>query len=466
MNQKKLSHLFAYSAAIAMMLAACGGAPAPTAAPAPANTSAPAAPAATQAPAPTPLPTLAYNADASVVNFLSTQAAPVAESEAMRKKILTGNTAKVEFIPVASAGQFADQLTSESKANKGLTSLTGALVGDVSPMAANLKDLSALKAKLADRNIPAALWDIGKLGTNEQKLVPWMQATLLMAVNKKALQYLPAGADVNTLTYDQLLAWGKAIKEGTKEAKIGFAAADAGLIHRFFQGNLIPSYTGGVVTTFASEDAEKAWTYFADLWQYVNPQSTTFANMQEQLQSEEVWIAIDHVARLKDAFANKPNDFIAAPVPLGPKGRGYMVILAGLSVPALAPNQAGAEATIEHLTKNATQAVTLDSLGFYPVSAQELTGLTPGQLLMANAVKAQANAKDSIATLIPQGLGGQGGNFNKVFRDTFTQIVLNKANVKDTLAKQKVELQKVMDTAKAACWAPDADSKGAVCQVK
>lgn len=96
-----------------------------------------------------------------------------------------------------------------------------------------------------------------------------------------------------------------------------------------------------------------------------------------------------------------------------------MVILAGLSVPALSPNQAGAEATIEHLTKISTQAATLDALGFYPVSAQELTGLTPGQLNMANAVKAQANAKDALPVLIPQGLGGQGGNFNKVFRDRF-----------------------------------------------
>lgn len=466
MTHTKLTKLFALAATFSMTLAACGGAPAPTAAPAPANTTAPAAPAATQAPAATPVPTLAYSSDASAVNFLSTQAAPVAEAEAMRKKLLAGNTAKVEFIPVASAGQFADQLTAEKKAGKGMTSLVGSLVGDISPMAGDLKDLGALKAKMADRNIPAALWDIGKLGTSEQKLIPWMQATLLMAVNKKALQYLPAGADVNALTYDQLLAWGKAIKDGTKEAKIGFGARDSGLIHRFFQGNLIPAYTGGVVTNFASADAEKAWSYMADLWQYVNPQSTTFANLQEQLQSEEVWIAIDHVARLKDAFAAKPNDFVAAPVPAGPKGRAYMVILAGLSVPALAPNQAGAETTIDHLTKINTQAATLDALGFYPVSAQELSGLTPGQLNMANAVKAQANAKDALAVLIPQGLGGQGGNFNKVFRDTFTEIVLNKADVKATLAKQKVELQKVMDAAKAPCWAPDPDSKGATCMVK
>ena len=33
--------------------------------------------------------------------------------------------------------------------------------------------------------------------------------TLIMGVNKKALKYLPSGADINNLTYDQLLAWDK-----------------------------------------------------------------------------------------------------------------------------------------------------------------------------------------------------------------------------------------------------------------
>lgn len=200
-----------------------------------------------------------------------------------------------------------------------MTSLTGSLVGDISPMAGDLKDFVGAQGQTGRPQHSGGVVGHWQTGTNEQKSIPWMQATLLMAVNKKALQYLPAGADVNALTYDQLLAWGKAIKDGTKEAKIGFGARDSGLIHRFFQGNLIPAYTGGVVTNFASADAEKAWSYMADLWQYVNPQSTTFANLQEQLQSEEVWIAIDHVARLKDAFAAKPNDFLAAPVPAGPR---------------------------------------------------------------------------------------------------------------------------------------------------
>ena len=46
---------------------------------------------------------------------------------------------------------------------------------------------------------------LGKLGTAEQKYLPWMQATYIMAANKKALQFLPEGADVNALTYDQLV---------------------------------------------------------------------------------------------------------------------------------------------------------------------------------------------------------------------------------------------------------------------
>jgi multiple sugar transport system substrate-binding protein len=69
----------------------------------------------------------------------------------------------------------------------------------------------------------------------------------MMAVNKKALQYLPKGADVNNLTYDQVVAWGQSIKKATGERMFGLPAApgtQASLIHRFLQGYAYPSYTG------------------------------------------------------------------------------------------------------------------------------------------------------------------------------------------------------------------------------
>ncbi len=413
---------------------------------------------ATQAPAPA--------ASGNVV-FLSTQAVPVEEAEAMRSQILAsfqGGT--VEFVPEA-AGPFSDRLGAEASAGSGTVDVAGGLVGDLSPHAAKFKDLSELKTKLGDRGIPEPYWFVSNLGSDKVLMVPWMQATLLMAVNKKALQYLPQGADVNTLTYDQLLAWGKAIKDATGEAKIGFAAGDQGLIHRFFQGYLVPAFTGGVVTTFANADAEAAWKYFTDLWPYVNPQSTTYNFMQEQLLSEEVWITVDHVARLKDAFAQKPDEFVAAPAPAGPKGRAYMVILAGLAVPSTAPDTASAEALIDYMTLPETQAKTLNSIGFYPLGSAELpASATPGQKAMAGAVSTQASASDAQLVLIPQGLGAKGGDFNKVFRDTFTRVVLNGEAIRAVLDEQKTTLQTVIDEAKAACWSPDPDSSGQPCKVQ
>ena len=57
---------------------------------------------------------------------------------------------------------------------------------------------------------------------------------------------------------------------------------------------------------------------FRDLWQYTNPASTSYAFMQQPLLTEEVWIAFDHVARLADAFNQKPDEFVAFPAPAGP----------------------------------------------------------------------------------------------------------------------------------------------------
>lgn len=188
--------------------------------------------------------------------------------------------------------------------------------------------------------------------------------------------------------------------------------------------------------------------------------------MQEPLQSEEVWIAIDHVARLKNAFAQKPEAFVAAPAPASPKGRAYMVILAGLAIPNTAPHPAGAEALIDYMTLPETQAETLNAIGFYPLGGAELPdSATPGQKAMAAAVSAQAEADDALVALIPQGLGAKGGDFNKVFRNTFTRIMLNNQDVRAVLDEQKAALQTVLDEAKAPCWSPDPGSGDQPCEV-
>jgi multiple sugar transport system substrate-binding protein len=401
-------------------------------------------------------------AAAQDVLFLSTQLRPVEEATKMRQAILKG-AGPVAFV-VEEPPQFTVRMQAETDAGKRTVSLVGALHGEIGPLVpmGALQPIDDVAAKLAGRGIPASLMQLGKLGSPTQQYIPWMQATYVMAAHKSALAHLPAGADVNALTYDQLAAWARAATEKTGKRALGFPAGPKGLMHRFFQGYFYPSFTGGVVSPFKSADAEAGWAKLKELWQHVNPNSTSYDFMQEPLLAGEVLIAFDHIARLKDALAAKPNDFVTFPAPAGPKGRGYMPVVAGLAIPKGAPNRAGAVTVIEHLTRPETQLVTAGEVGFFPVVKAELPAtLSPGVKLLASAVGATSGAKDALPSLLPIGLGAKGGEFNKVYMDAFQRIVLRGEPIKDVLAAQAKVLDALMQETKAPCWAPDKPSSGA-----
>jgi multiple sugar transport system substrate-binding protein len=322
-------------------------------------------------------------------------------------------------------------------------------------------------ARLKDRSMPQAIADLGKLGGPNQVYIPWMQATYVMAANKRALQYLPAGADINALTYAQLAAWAGNIQRATGERRLGFPAGPRGLFPRFFQGYLYPSFTGGVVSTFKNADAEAMWGAFKAMWAHVNPGSTNYDFMQEPLASGEVWIAWDHIARLRDALTAKPDDFVTFPAPSAGKGRGFMPVIAGFAIPAGAPNRAGAVQLIEHMTSAPIQLAHAREVGFFPVIKADLPADMPaGTKLLASAIAAQAGARDALVSLLPIGLGAKGGEFNKVYMDTFQRIVLRNEDIKAVLGAQATVLQALMDETKAPCWAPDKDSAGQPCKVQ
>jgi multiple sugar transport system substrate-binding protein len=231
-----------------------------------------------------------------------------------------------------SAWQFPVRIEAEQEGGTHTIDVVGALHGELQPLMPPdaLVPLDELAGKLAGRGIPDPLLALGKFGTAHQLYIPWMQASYIMVANKAALPYLPDGADINALSYDQLAAWAGTIQQKTRKRLLGFPAGPQGLMHRFFEGFLYPSYTGGVVVPFRSEATEAMWTQFASLWKSVNPNSTRYDFMQQPLLSRDVWIGFDHVARVLDALRQKPDEFVAFPAPTGPKGRGYMPVLAGL----------------------------------------------------------------------------------------------------------------------------------------
>ncbi len=68
---------------------------------------------------------------------------------------------------------------------------------------------------------------------------------------------------------------------------------------------------------------------------------------------------------------------------------------------------------------------------------------------------------DANPGLLPSGLGEKGGDFNKVFVDTFERIILAGQPIEAVLEDQKKRLAAIMEETGAPCWAPDAPSEGA-----
>jgi multiple sugar transport system substrate-binding protein len=399
--------------------------------------------------------------------MLSTQLTPVEEAEAMRNTILADFDGQVDFIG-EEAGPFVDRVLAEAEAGSGSTDLIGALHGDFAQFADQglLTDLSDLADELSDRGFNEQYLELGRFGGDQQLYIPWMQATYIMVARREALDHLPDGADVEALTYDDWAAWGAAIQDATGSQRLGFPAADDGLIHRFLQGYAYPSFTGGLNTTFAGDDAVTMFEWFTEAWSHASRQSLTYGFMQEPLLTGEVWVAWDHVARLVDAVTTDPEQFVAFPSPVGPQGLGFMPVVAGLAIPANAPDPEGARSLIEYLTRPETMATTLREVAFYPPTEEpEIPeDLEEGIRAQADAVAAQANHAEALPALLPIGLGEQDGSYNEVFRTTFESIVVDGGDPREILDTQAGSLQQVLDDAEASCWQPDPESDG-VCKV-
>ena len=395
-------------------------------------------------------------ADGSAAAFVSTQFAPVEEAEKLRAILAPGGI----DVTTGEEGPTIDQVL----AGTGSIDVVGALHGTFPPLvdeAAMTNMIDVLDDLSADRTFAPSFVDSGLLGSDDfLAYVPWAQATYIMAANQEALAYLPEGADIDNLTWEDLSTWCQAILDGEGRPLCGLP--NAGLFHRFLEGYLWPSFTGGMVSEFRSAEAEEMLTWARDsLWPTVNPESINYEFMQEPLLAGEVWVAFDHVARLIDAFSTEPETFVGFPTPSGPAGRGFMPVIVGLGIPADAPDPEAGAAVIEYLTRPDIQAQVLAELAFFPVvEGVDTSDLPAGVQIEADAVEKLANAPDAIPALLPVGLGERGGEINQIFRNAFDRVVFDGEDIASVLDEEGDALQALLDETGAPCWAPDPASDG------
>jgi len=399
------------------------------------------------------------------LNFVSTQFHPATEREYFEGSLLPDfvklTNVKVQFLPLTYE-EASVRLRAEQAANRVTIGLFAELQGGMELMASGglLKDISGVT--FSDRTFISTFEKYAH-GYGIKQFVPWLQATFVMVINKKAFDYLPKGLTKEDVlkgtskwTYQALLEWAKNIYDKTKMPMVGFPENPQGLFHRFLHGYLYPSFTGGQFVKFDSLDAVDMWAYLKELFKYVSPGSSTWSFMSEPLMRNEAWIVWDHTARIPAAVRADPEQYIPAPVPAGPKGRGFITVLVGLALPKNAPNEAEAVKLIDYLTSATTQFDILEKTGFFPV-IEEAIGVIPAgpNKVLAEAVVAQAGAPDAMVSFIP-GLGPKGGEFTAYYREAFRRIVYENEDIKKVLQDIAPKVYQTVKESGATLPQPDA----------
>lgn len=397
--------------------------------------------------------------------WASTQLVPPKEQAFVKQELLAEFKEEtgidVEFVGM-SYGDLSLKLEGEQKAGKVTISVIADLHGGLDLFASKgwLEDLSGFPP-LGGRTFPQVLEQYSRLH-GIKAYVPWLTATYVVVVNKRAFDYLPPGLTEEDVvkgtekwTYDALLAWAKNLYEKTGKKLLGFPAGPKGLFVRFLHGYLYPSFTGAQVKNFDAPEAVEMWNYLRELWEYVNPASTTWDAMADPLLRGEVWIAWDHTARIKDAITTKPEDFVVVPAPRGPKGRGFILVIVGLAIPKNAPNQEAAWKLIDYLTKPETEVKILRKVGFFP-AVQEASGIIPeGPLkILAEGVNRQLSTRDALVAMIPS-LGAKGGDFKEIYITAFKEIVLHGKDPATVTKQLKDKLLKLFEETGAPLPPPD-----------
>ncbi|AGT35893.1 hypothetical protein N186_07775 [Thermofilum adornatum] len=388
--------------------------------------------------------------------FASTQLSQPQEQSftiGLLSALLNEKNIQAVFVPLGYS-DMVSKLKAEVSSGSVSVSLIGGLSTEIDYFASQgwLEDLSRY-GTLPGRTFTSSVMNVVEQQKKQygiQTFVPWMTATFVIVVNNKTFDYLPAGLTKEDVikgtdkwTWDALVAWAKNIYEKTGEKRVGLPAGSGGLLHRLIHGYLYVSYTGYQARKFNSPEAVAMWNKLKELWNYCHPESTTWSAMADPLLKGDVWIAWDHTARIISAIKTKPDDFTVVPVPRGPAGRGYILVLAGLAIPKGAPNPEAAWEVIEFLTRPENQARIAENVGFFPVVKEATpTIVDPGVKKVAEGVSTQMSVADGIPVAIPS-LGAKAGDFVAMYRTAFERIVLKGEDASTVLSQLDPQLQAI-----------------------
>ncbi|HHF08583.1 MAG: extracellular solute-binding protein [Kosmotoga sp.] len=190
-------------------------------------------------------------------------------------------------------------------------------------------DLTDVVSQWTDRHFSKGL-DSMTVFNGKRYFLPIGADVYLFIANKKALPYLPEGADIQNLTWEQVAEWANAIALGEGEGK--FVVTGVPKKSFIYQAGAICLSYGADWPNLDNPGAMAAFYLLSKMVDAFPPAVMTYDDSRPPLKRGEAWLAAAHCARVGEVYKNDPTNFIIAPVPKGPAGRGSVAGTSGLAI--------------------------------------------------------------------------------------------------------------------------------------
>lgn len=274
-----------------------------------------------------------------------------------------------------------------------------------------------------DRTFSMAFKESTTMGGNTY-FAPVGGDVYLMLANKKAMPYLPDGADVEDITWEEYIQWAVNIAEGEGEGKCAVTGVPMkSLIYMY--GGMFLSY-GGEFPVINSAGAKEAWKLLARMKNAYTPTVNTYDNVSSPMKSGEAWLTVAHMVRCGEAYRSNPSGYVLAPAPKGPNGIGSIAGTSGFGVVKDAPNGDLAVKFVEYMTEpEMAVRIARGTGGFIPPIDESLAKLgdSPEDEIIAMGINV---LKNGVVSGVPGSDYSSWGAVKQVYDDAFQELILKK----------------------------------------
>ncbi len=286
-----------------------------------------------------------------------------------------------------------------------------------------VEDLTDVVAGWTDRNFMQTFsQDTNRDG--RQYFLPVGADVYLLLANNKALPYLPEGADVNNLTWEQYADWAVNIAEGEGEGKVCITGIPMKSWIYMFGGTAL-SYGAGF-PDINSAEAAQAW----DIWTKIGaangfvPTVLNIDSCVDPMMREESWLTVFHNARAGQVYASNETQYTLAPAPAGPNGIGTIAGVSGYAIMKGAPNYDLAVMFLEYLTRPDIQVKISKGTGGFIPPVQEAIDYMEDEAIDEVMSKAIVVLEKGVVSGVPAYKYQDWGAVKEVFDDVFKAMVL------------------------------------------